>query len=128
MSSGKRRKKVLDGEQLFNYYYIEMGDARSYNKLTRWASEKWGKNPETNRDWTSSAVWQAAWRWAFDHLDYAKDMYEKATAVTRNHAPMSDDEWYESLSQYARSCMTKGQYQRFLNKHSYLKPYEVLRK
>ena len=124
MSLGRRRQKILDGEAIFNHYYIEMGDGRSYNKLTRWASTKWGKNPETGKDWTTGAVWQAAWRWALENLDYAKKVY--ADTLLSYGENLTDDEWHEVLSQHAKTCMTKVQYRRFLNKHPEIKRYEIL--
>jgi len=124
MSLGRRRKKILDGESIFKYYYIEMGDARSYNKLARWASAKWGRNPETRKDWTTGAVWQAAWRWAFENLDYAKRVY--SDTLLQHGETLTDEEWYGVLSQHAKTCMTPTQYRRFLVKHPELKPYEIL--
>jgi len=124
MSFGRRRKRVLDGEALFKHYYLEMGDGRSYNKLARWASDKWGQNPENGKDWTNNSVWQAAWRWAFDNLEYAKRVY--SDTLLSHGIVLTDEEWYETLSQHAKTCMTKVQYRKFLNKHPEVKPYELL--
>ena len=138
MSFGKRRTRILDGEELFKYYYLTMGDARSYNKLARWASVKYGKNPETGREWTTGAVWQSAWRWAFDNLAYAKKVYRdvsfdyflKVEQPNNPDAEWSEElfemEWLKTLAQHAKTCMTKAQYRKFLNQNPEIKPYEVL--
>lgn len=124
MSLGKRRKKILDGEALFRYYYIDMGTGRSYPKLARWATEKWGPSPETKKEWTNGAVWQAAWRWVFDDMKTAREIY--ADTMLQQGDVLTDDEWYLTVAKHARSCMKNGQYRRFLIKHPELKPYEVL--
>jgi len=138
MSLGKRRTRILDGEELFRHYYLTMGDARSYNKLARWASQKWGVNPETGRDWTTGAVWQSVWRWVFDNLDVAKQVYKdvlfdyflKVEKTINPDAEWSDggfdEEWNRTLAQHAKTCMTAPQYRRFLAKYPEVKKFEIL--
>jgi len=138
MSFGKRRTRILDGETLFKHYYMTMGDGRSYNKLARWASDRWGINPETGKDWTTGAVWQSAWRWAFDNLDYAKQVYHdvlqdyflKVETVVNPDAEWSEEtfeeDWLSVLARHAKTCMTPAQYKRFLDANPEVKPYEVL--
>lgn len=143
MSFGKRRTRILDGEELFKHYYITMGDGRSYNKLARWASGKWGVNPETGRDWTTGAVWQSAWRWALDeqhpeNLVEAKKIYRdvvfeyflKVEKAVNPDLEWSDElfeeEWADTVSTHAKTCMTDPQYRRFMNKNPEFKKFEVL--
>jgi len=138
MSSGKRITRILDGEQIFKHYYITMGDGRSYNKLVAWATTKWGLSPYTGKKWTTGAVWQSAWRWAFDNLDYAKKIYRDVsfkyyTEVEKRFKPDAvwseekfEEEWLSVLAQHAKTCMTKAGYRKFVAKHPEVKPYEVL--
>jgi len=142
MSFGKRRTRILDGEALFKHYYITMGDGRSYNKLARWASDKWGKNPETGKDWTTGAVWQSAWRWVLDekhpeNLEYAKHVYrdvlfdyfvrvEKTVNPDKEWSEeLFEREWWGDVAKHAKTCMTAPQMRRFINDHPEAEPYEV---
>ena len=136
MSLGKRRKKILDGETLFRYYYVEMGNARSYNKLAEWASSKWGKNPEKGKSWTPGAVWQSAWRWALKHLDEAKKIYKDVAFkyfldIEQTINPDAvwteeefENEWAETVSTHAKTCLTDKQYRNFFRKHPEFQGYE----
>lgn len=124
MSLGRRREKILDGEVLFKHYYISMGDGRSINKLVRFASNTFGKNPETNRDWSKGGVWQAMWRWVFDNLDYAKDIYQD---VQLGYGfEFNDADWMELVSRHARTCMTNGQYAKFMRENPEYAEFEII--
>jgi len=124
MSSGKRRPKILDGEALFNHYFIDMGSGRSYNKLVKWAADKWGKNPENGKIWTTGAVWQAAWRFAFRNLEYAKKIY--ASMLLEQGMLLTDEEWNTTLARHAKITMTKNQFRRFMNNHPEVQEYEEI--
>jgi len=136
MSLGKRRKKILDGREIFLYYYVDMGQGRSYGKLAEWASNRWGKNPETGKNWTNGAVWQSAWRWALKHLDESKQVYHEVSLkyfldIEQNIDPDKvwsdeafDEEWAETVSIHAKTCLTPKQYKHFFIQHPEFQGYE----
>lgn len=125
MSLGRRPVKMLDGEMIFRHYYVEMGDGRSYGKLARWASEKWGKNPLTGKNYSPSAVWQSGWKWAFKNLDKARQIY--AEVYLRYGETLTDDIWMKLVSQHAKTCMTRTQYKKFFARNPEFRPYELMR-
>jgi hypothetical protein len=125
MSIG-RKVKVLDGEEIFKYYYIEMGNARSYPKLVEWITSKYGLNPETGKKFTISSIWQAAWKWAFKNLDEARKIYSEVYLSQGSF--LSDAEWWETVSRHAKTILSRPQYKKLIAKYPQLRPYEFMKK
>jgi len=124
MSLGKRKKMILEGDVIFKYYYIDMGIARSYNKLQRWADEKYGINPVTGKSYTTGALWQAAWRWALKNLDEAKKIYENSQLDFGEN--VSYDEWKQLVAQHVKTCLSKSQRRAFFDANPEYILYEKL--
>jgi len=62
------REKYLDGEKLFRKYF-EMGEARTVQKLSRWAiNEGMARRVKRTKDnpdgLPTMGIWKAMWRWA----------------------------------------------------------------
>lgn len=64
--------KYLDGEKLYKAYWVEMGNARSYDRLVNWAAANKMVNPKTGKT-TRMGVWKAMYRWAVNNPEKAYD-------------------------------------------------------
>lgn len=124
------RKKILQGDELWEHYYVTMGNARSLDKLAEWATKQWGNNPNTRVGWTKGGVQQAMWFWCFKNCfkdnNYCRNTYAEASAIYRDYKPMEDEEWFETLSNRAHAYYTPKQYQKYLRQHPELKSYEIV--
>lgn len=77
----RRRYAYLpDGGELFRMYYQEMGQARSYIKLSRLLATKGYTNPKTGNACIPYALWYKVWRWALmkEHQQEAYQIYNDA--------------------------------------------------
>jgi hypothetical protein len=113
-------EKYLDGEVLFRKYF-EMGDAKSYGRLARWAlSEGMARkiNPsKSNPDGLPHmGVWKSMWRWASTHGDQAWKIYLE-------HVPdASYEQWILDMRDKiltAWQYTTNSRYERFLKEYGW---------
>lgn len=115
------RDKYLDGEKLFRQYYA-MGEAKSVQKLARWAISvgmanhtKIGRyNPE---GLPTMGVWKAMWRWAS-----LQDNRETAWQIYKSNTNKSVDEWVEYMKDNIRTAWqhtTQAKYEAFLKENGW---------
>lgn len=116
------KEKYLDGELLFRKYY-EMGDARSINRLSRWAiAEGMAKPTKVSRKnpygLPTMGVWKAMWRWAS-----LKDNCQVAFEIYRKWTGNDIDDWNEHMLKTIKTAWqftTVAKYQRFLKQNGWI--------
>lgn len=104
------KEKYLDGEILFRQYYA-MGEARSINRLTKFAISQ-GMTSSTGKLPTTMGVWKSIWRWASlkENRDTAWKIYKESTNKTFA-------EWIEYMRDNIRTAWqhpTEAKYTKFL--------------
>lgn len=91
------KQKVLDGEKLWRVYWIDMGSARSYQKVVNWCASNGVINPVTNQKLTRMGAWFAMWNWAKKNSDVA---YEIANQGAMDNADfITPERWEHELQQ-----------------------------
>lgn len=103
------RQKILDGKQIFEQYWITMGDARSINII----GSQLPINPITGKRLTMDAAYKAMWRWAArpENFQTAMEIVNKAKIA---HGEMFNEEQFKTiLLAKARWCLTKHQFGRW---------------
>lgn len=109
------KEKYLDGELLFRKYY-EMGEARSIERLRRFATSQ-GMTSSTGKEPTPMGVWKAMWRWASlkENCQAAYEIYHKWTFK-------EFDEWEKDMLKTIKTAWqftTVAKYQRFLKQNGW---------
>jgi hypothetical protein len=66
------RKKYLDGEFLYDYYFRVMGTAKSTQKLPAVCAERGMVNSVTGKPPGQMACWKAIWLWACKKENHQK--------------------------------------------------------
>lgn len=112
----KKEKKYLDGELCFRTW-INCG---SVGKTVKILHSQGVVNPNTGKPPTHMGVWGSAWMWMFDNMVEAKKL--TAEAWLANGELLTDEKWCRMVVSKTR-ILSKGQYERFMSKHSYLRPY-----
>ncbi len=112
-----RQKKVLDGEELFSYYWIDMGNARSVKKMCSWLFTRGIYNEATGRPFTPMAIWFAMWDWAAYNPSESYEIFQKAMYDSGQFYTMED--WLERLNDTMTTTYKKSprKLQRWQNQH-----------
>ena len=90
------RVRHLDGGELFKYYWVDMGSARSIRKLTRYLTSQGKVNPVTHKPFTDMALWFAIWGWAKDNMKEAYEIYNKVCMDSGEYHTMA--EWIDFVA------------------------------
>jgi hypothetical protein len=104
----------LDGELLFNRFYVEMGPAGSMAKLAEWCKGQGFINPKTGKAPTAMGVYLSMWRWAVHNPKAARVMFEKYFMALGEH--LTDEMWNETLDKRAKAHLTTKAYERLKGK------------
>jgi len=115
----KMTKKILDPKVCFDLW-IETG---SVYKIPAILKERYGiYNDRTGNLVTPMGVWDAAWRYTLDNLVDSRQMV--AQVWKANGEILLDKDWYPLVVQKAKYLYSPKKYQRFIDSHSYLTPYQ----
>lgn len=117
------KRKYLNGEVLFRYYWGEMGSARTLSKLVMYCVSQGWVNPWTGQPPRKMTLHKAMYRWATQ-----KDNFEASYQVVQNEQRdegnfMTREEWKEFLRKQVKSAWQFPRpvyYERFLKKHGYV--------
>lgn len=94
------KEKLLDGEWLYKYYFIDMGSARSIHKLIKLLNSQGKVNPNTGRAFTDMAAWFSLWTWAMNHPATSYEIFNKSMADEGKY--YNTLEWDEFIQKKAK--------------------------
>lgn len=115
--TGRTHKRLLDRKQVFDLH-CKLG---SIHKVALALYDQGIYNQKTGKPFTDMGLWEASWRYALDNLVEARKVANENIKVTGEI--LSDTEWYKLVISKAQSLFTQKQYNAFIEKHSYMKPY-----
>jgi len=69
-----KRYEILNGEEVFRYYFVTMGAARSITKLNKYLVSTGKYNPRTGTISRMAATF-SMWRWAAENSDKAYEIF-----------------------------------------------------
>lgn len=119
----RHKKKYLDGEVLFEYYWGKMGQARNFAALQRYCVAQGWVNPVLGTAPGRMTLFKAVYRWATKKENFEKG-YEIVQAGQRDVGNfMSRDEWKQHLRDRVKSAwqFAKDRHlQNFLRKNDYI--------
>lgn len=96
---------ILNGEELFKKYYVEMGTARSVGKILKQLKKDGVVHPATGRCVTSKAVQDSMWSWAIRNEEEA---YKIVNEAAYNEGDFWTREYFEGVLQKHVWRMTKA--------------------
>lgn len=110
------RQKLLDGRMLFYHYYEEMGKGTSLNKMARWLYKQGIYNQDTGEEFSTSAIFQAIWRWALQNLEESEPVIKKW--LLNNYGEVwSDEQWKHIITERVKRYLNKTQKRNFYDAH-----------
>jgi hypothetical protein len=115
--TGKNYTRLLDRKQVFELH-CKLG---SIGKVALALYDMGIYNQKTGKKFTDMGLWEASWRYALDNLVEAREVANGNTKAVGDI--LSDATWYKLVVGKAQQLFTKKQYDAFLDKHSYMKPY-----
>ncbi len=101
------RRKYIDGEKAFKYYFEELGAARNTRLLTTTVVKK---NPLTDRKFTKDAFYKAMWRWACRPENENKSYSIFRKSDIGKEPEWTPEKWHAELMEKARWALTPRQY------------------
>lgn len=115
--TGKQHKRLLDRKQVFDLH-CKLG---SIGKVALALYDMGIYNQKTGKPFTDMGIWEASWRYALDNLVEARKVANENVKATGEI--LADTEWYKLVVGKASSIYSKKQFDAFMLKHSYMKPY-----
>ena len=95
VSAKRNGSNVMDGEMIFKKYYTS-GKTYSWRLCAAWYNDKVNRRPDGSR-WTKAGVHAAAWRWAIENADEAKEIYSEFFRMWRDGLPLTEKEWFATI-------------------------------
>lgn len=92
-------------EELFEYYYVTMGAARSQNKLVGYCTLKGWVNPRTRKPPVRMALWFSMWRWAIEKENQEKAYQFYNRSLMDDGKFMTRAQWKELIEERAIVCL-----------------------
>lgn len=90
------KRNLFDREEVWTHYWVEMGESRSFIKLSKWLKSSKGViNPETGREITPMGLWFALWRWAVKNPEKSRIIANKG--ISSSGRFFTEDEWKSIL-------------------------------
>jgi|SRR5690606_8919314 len=111
-------KRELDYEYCWKLFIRE---GLSVYRIAKILRDEGVINPKNGKSYHAQSVWRGAWLWALDNIQEARNDME--TYYTSVGKILDDDTFYRDILAKAKTHLTKVNYQKFLEKHSYMKPY-----
>ena len=102
-------KHILEGEQFYRKYW-EMGNARSWTKIQKWAKAN-GILTSRGQYPNRMSCFKAAWRWAFYHQDVAKQ-------IAQPFVEFDDEQWQKEFLQKGVSAYQNKKYKYMLQEYN----------
>lgn len=102
----KKRYNILNGEEVYKLYWIEMGTARSNAKVAKHLQSKGIYNQGQGKRVTDMAIWNSMWRWAIENSDEAYHIFNKAQADEGKFFTKQD--WEEFLEEKMMTIMKRS--------------------
>jgi hypothetical protein len=114
---GRGNKRLLDRQQVFEFY----GKYGSVHNVALELYKIGIYNKELGKPFTDMAIQEASWRYALENLVEARKLANENKKLTGDI--LSDAEWYKLVVGKAQKYYTRKQFDAFMLKHSYMKPY-----
>jgi hypothetical protein len=114
---GRGNKRLLDRKQVFEVY----SKVGSIHKVALALYDMGIYNKELGKPFTDMAIQEASWRYALENLVEARKLANENVKATGDI--LADAEWYKLVVGKAQKYYTRSQFDAFMLKHSYMKPY-----
>lgn len=102
-------KMTLDGREFYKRYW-EMGNARSWLKISKWAKMN-GVLTSRGQYPNKMSCFKAAWRWAFYHQDDAKQ-------IAQPFAKLDEQQWEKEFLEKGWVAYQNKKYKKMLEEYN----------
>ena len=115
---GRKPKQIINREQCWNLYQ-KLG---SVHKVALELYDMGKYNQNSGKPFSDQGIWEANWRYAFEHLAEARQVANENYKAERSEI-LTDDVWYKLVIQKAKYILRGKEFDRFMEKHAYLKAW-----